>query len=296
MKKIQDLDIVTAVNFLISKQDSLNVIMNGADYLKTKRNVRTKKPLEFGIALGNESNELIDSTPWKHWNGKGESDFLNVILETIDILHFLPSILLELNDGDEVVEIDVESSYTHLLTTDGGLLRPSEMDIFSSEEKKMLEIKHLYTRCNLIAAYHALETSELNYSFPTFSRKHIRVETIKTILYCFYMLEVNFDYKPLEVIKLYLAKNALNQFRMENGYSDGSYVKAWASEGWCEITKEKAIVLHEDNAVMMDGIADMQLLDSDVLTGTGANFILDVKKHLMVHYNEAIRITKESTN
>jgi len=36
--------------------------------------------------------------------------------------------------------------------------------------------------------------------------------------------------------KLYVGKNILNQFRQDNGYKDGSYIKVWAGE--------------EDNVVM----------------------------------------------
>jgi hypothetical protein len=36
--------------------------------------------------------------------------------------------------------------------------------------------------------------------------------------------------------KLYVGKNILNQFRQDNGYKDGSYIKIWAGE--------------EDNVVM----------------------------------------------
>jgi hypothetical protein len=40
-----------------------------------------------------------------------------------------------------------------------------------------------------------------------------------------------------ELYKLYVGKNILNQFRQDNGYKDGSYIKVWAGE--------------EDNVVMM---------------------------------------------
>ena len=284
MKKIQNLDIVTAVGFLINKQHSLNKLMNGNEYLKLKKSTKTGKALEFGIALGNESNELIDSTPWKHWNGKTEADFVNVVLETIDILHFLPSILLELSDGEDI-EVDVESTYNHMLNTHGGLLRPSEMDGIEEDKKKLLEIKHLYTRCNLISAYHALETCELTYPLSSFSRKHIRVETIKTILYCFYMLEVNFDYKPLDVIKLYLAKNALNQFRMENGYGNNTYLKMWPLKEDNAFTGLEEIVKFEDNVVLLRELVIVALEDD---FSTGDNFIDNIKILLLGYYKEAL--------
>lgn len=291
MKKIKELDIVTAVRFLISKQDLLNAMMNGVDYLKTKRSARTKKPLEFGIALGNEANELIDSTPWKHWNAKKDSDFTNIVLETIDILHFLPSILLELDDGEDI-ELDMDSTYEHMLNTFGGLLRPSEMKNYLADEKKAIEIKHLYTRCNLIAAYHSLETSEVTYPIATFSRKHIRIETIKTILYCFYMLEVNFDYKPLDVIKLYLAKNALNQFRMENGYSNGTYLKMWTIQEVDMFTGMYAMNTYEDNVILLRELDKVDFLDGDIEAGD--IFIRDVKVLLSGYYEEATKNLEEN--
>ena len=40
MKKIQNLDIVTAVGFLINKQHSLNKLMNGNEYLKLKKSTK----------------------------------------------------------------------------------------------------------------------------------------------------------------------------------------------------------------------------------------------------------------
>ena len=30
--------------------------------------------------------------------------------------------------------------------------------------------------------------------------------------------------------RLYVGKNILNQFRQDNGYKDGSYIKVWATE------------------------------------------------------------------
>jgi phosphoribosyl-ATP pyrophosphohydrolase len=49
--------------------------------------------LNFNRALIHESVELEDSTPWKWWKGGSVTDWDNVKIELIDMLHFLISMM-----------------------------------------------------------------------------------------------------------------------------------------------------------------------------------------------------------
>jgi hypothetical protein len=46
--------------------------------------------------------------------------------------------------------------------------------------------------------------------------------------------------------KLYVGKNILNQFRQDNGYKDGSYIKIWGGEEDNVVMKR---VLEENSSV-----------------------------------------------
>lgn len=47
----------------------------------------------------------------------------------------------------------------------------------------------------------------------------------------FFQVMIALDIKIEELLKYYLGKNALNKFRQDNGYKDGTYRKQWNLEG-----------------------------------------------------------------
>ncbi|MFY9093562.1 deoxyuridinetriphosphatase, partial [Aliarcobacter butzleri] len=51
--------------------------------------------------------------------------------------------------------------------------------------------------------------------------------------------------------KLYIGKNCLNQFRQDNGYKEGTYIKVWNG--------------NEDNVVMVDLLEKMEDVSFDDL-------------------------------
>ena len=64
--------------------------------------------------------------------------------------------------------------------------------------------------------------------------------------------------------RLYVGKNILNQFRQDNGYKDGSYIKVWAGE--------------EDNIVMKRVWEENSNIKPDVLYKELAKIYLAVTK------------------
>jgi len=156
-----------------------------------------------------EVSELIDSTPWKHWkNIGGESDFKNIHIELVDVWHFLMSyILQETNIPKAVALVNAHCLYESV----------------SMEEVDPKTIVKEAEKLSYIAF--AMETGNM----PAFSGVERFVDQF---FRCCKLSGLSFSWLQ----KLYIGKNALNKFRQENGYKEGTYIKIWNGD--------------EDNVVM----------------------------------------------
>jgi len=164
-----------------------------------------------------EVAELIDSTPWKHWkNIKDAPDINNIHIELVDVWHFLMSYILQETNIPKAVSM----VNTHC--------------IYEAVEIKDIDIKLVVKEAEKLSyVAFAIETGNM----PQFSGVE---RFIDQFFRCCKLAGLSFNWLQ----KLYIGKNALNKFRQDNGYKEGTYIKVW---------NEK-----EDNVVMIALLEDME--------------------------------------
>ncbi|MBD3840524.1 MAG: dUTP diphosphatase [Campylobacterales bacterium] len=147
-----------------------------------------------------EVAELIDSTPWKHWkNIASKSDLNNIHIELVDVWHFLMSyILQETNIPKAVSLVNTHCIYEAINLEDVDY----KMIIKESEKLSYIAL--------------AIETGNM----PAFSGVE---RFIDQFFRCCKIAGLSFNWLQ----KLYIGKNALNEFRQQNGYKEGTYIKVW---------------------------------------------------------------------
>ena len=195
---------------MLQLQNQLNDATNGEDWVKGI--TKNKKVINWKRCIYMECAEMIDSFPWKHWkNIEVEPDWDNLQIEVVDVWHFIMSLAIEnyfktLRGGIEDVANDI-----------------SEMEAFSKIETDSLDFAEqdavIEKVENIMRIVLAKESLDLEALFAEFFDLVV-------------MSGLNLD----ALYRLYVGKNILNQFRQDNGYKDGSYIKEWDGE--------------EDNVVM----------------------------------------------
>jgi len=172
---------------MFSLQDKLNTNTNGAEW--TKGVTLQGRPINWYRCMYMEAAEAIDSLNWKHWKDINKSDDLeNVKIELVDIWHFLMSQSI-VNFKDSKLDC-VEDAYDAYLVSKGSDFRLTLMG--------------------------ALEGILINAS-----TKSLPLEMF------FVAVSLVDGFSMDDVYSLYIGKNCLNQFRQDNGYKNGTYVKIW---------------------------------------------------------------------
>ena len=177
-----------------------------------------------------ETAELIESFPWKHWKGvAGGIDLENIKIEMVDIWHFMMSYLLRFYSPEEAAKMALAT------------MRVSEIRLpasWSEEENARLEL--LLEPFEDLMALALIKSDD-----PAYLE-----ELLEQFWICVDSVGLTFD----ELYRLYIGKNALNQFRQMHGYKEGTYRKTWNGR--------------EDNAFMQEILVERpditygQLLDA----------------------------------
>jgi dimeric dUTPase (all-alpha-NTP-PPase superfamily) len=195
---------------MLQLQNQLNNATNGEEWVRgaTKNN----KKINWRRCIYMECAEMIDSFGWKHWkNIEQEPDWDNLQIEVVDVWHFIMSLLIEefykeMKGGvDDVAAQISESKNLQLLQ--------SQEKLFASQEELMQKIEALMRH---VLCSQKVDTQALVDDFFALAA----------------MSSLNLD----TLYRLYVGKNILNQFRQDNGYKDGTYIKVWDGD--------------EDNVVM----------------------------------------------
>lgn len=195
---------------MLQLQAQLNDATNGEDW--TKGLTKNGKEIDWKRCIYMECAEMVDSFSWKHWkNIDQEPDWDNHQIEVVDVWHFIMSLAIEnyaqnLKGGVDDIGINI-----------------SELQSF---EIINLESKNFDSQKNVIAKIENLMLMSLSKE----------VLDIEKMIAEFFDLVVMSGLDLETLYRLYVGKNILNQFRQDNGYKDGSYIKIWAGE--------------EDNVVM----------------------------------------------
>lgn len=195
---------------MLQLQASLNEATNGEEW--TKGITKNNKVINWKRCIYMECAEMIDSFSWKHWkNIDQEADWANLQIEVVDVWHFIMSLAIE------------NYFKTHKGGVDELALDISELENFSKIDTK----NELFSPQDEV-----IETIE-SIMFDVLKRDDLELQKLITEFFDLVIMS-GLDLQTL--YKLYVGKNILNQFRQDNGYKDGSYIKVWAGE--------------EDNVVM----------------------------------------------
>ena len=181
-------------------QQALNDETNGVGwedgYTKNGKLINWKRCIYMECA------ELIDSFAWKHWkNISAAPDVNNIVIEIVDIWHFVMSYILEQNYKIK----DLNSIVSEIIAVSGyGEFSSYAYDI------REYSIYEIINDIELIVH----ETSGFDLHIGELLTDFFRVA-----LKCGVSLDILFE--------KYIGKNVLNKFRQNNGYKEGGYRKIW---------------------------------------------------------------------
>ncbi len=152
--------------------------------------------LDWQLAIILECAEMLDSTDWKWWK-KGKTDWANLEIEMIDLLHFI------LAKGIELNQIPMMS--TLLMSHEIMSMQTDQPKItFDDELAKKIRVDTINNFLNMVLMKNYLG------AFTAW-------------LKIWYSLGKSAN----DMYKLYQIKYCLNIFRQDHGYKEGTYSKIW---------------------------------------------------------------------
>ena len=195
---------------MLQLQNQLNDTTNGEEW--TKGTTKNGKEINWRRCIYMECAEMVDSFAWKHWKAiDKEPDWDNHQIEVVDVWHFIMSLAIE--NYSQMMRGGIEDLAINISSLEAFAKIDRSNETFSAPSEVIAKVE------NLIRASIITEPIELE----------------KLISEFFDLVSISgLDLESL--YRLYVGKNILNQFRQDNGYKDGSYIKVWNGE--------------EDNVVM----------------------------------------------
>ncbi len=223
---------------MLQLQAELNNATNGEDW--TNGITKNGREINWQRCIYMECAEIIDSFSWKHWKSLNqEADWDNLQIEVVDVWHFVISLAIE--------------NYSQTLR--GGIddlaINISELECFNK-----INIKN-----ELFASQEEIIAKVENIMLHSLSKETLNLEGL---IFDFFDLVVMSGLDLESLYKLYVGKNILNQFRQDNGYKDGTYIKVWAGE--------------EDNVVMKRVWQENENLKPDKLYKELTKLYLELNK------------------
>ena len=189
---------------MLQLQAQLNDATNGEDW--TKGITKNNKTINWKRCIYMECAEMVDSFSWKHWKSiNKEPDWDNLQIEVVDVWHFIMSLAIE--DYSKNLKGQIEDLAINI----------SELESFSTIDAKVYEFGSQENVINKVE----------NIMLLSLSKEELQIEEMITEFFDLVVMS-GLDLETL--YKLYVGKNILNQFRQDNGYKDGSYIKIWNGE------------------------------------------------------------------
>ena len=186
---------------MLQLQAQLNEATNGEDW--TKGITKNKKVINWKRCIYMECAEMVDSFSWKHWKSINKAaDWDNMQIEVVDVWHFIMSLVIEnyvLNMKGRVEDIAINISMLSAFS-----IIDIDTNNFAKQDEVMKKIEDI-----MITTLNT-ESCDLE-------------ELVKDFFELVIMSGLNLN----TLYKLYVGKNILNQFRQDNGYKEGSYIKEW---------------------------------------------------------------------
>lgn len=206
------------VESLLELQNTLNITTCGDDWATNGVCASSGRKNMFNVACIMESSELIDSINWKHWKDVNKEDNLdNIVMETVDLLHFVLSIAIinnkKIPKGSNIKnsELLLSNYLERVFIPETKVTRDELIDTVLLFMKEVIDLQ-------------INNNNDIIESLATYEEMCIRFSNLIS-----YVLSYTGTTED-NLIKTYLSKNALNIFRSANGYKEGTYIKEW-SEG-----------------------------------------------------------------
>lgn len=195
---------------MLQLQNQLNDATNGEKW--TTGITKNHKEINWRRCIYMECAEMVDSFSWKHWKSiHQDPDWANMQIEVVDVWHFIMSLAIEeysknLSGGIEDLAFNIAGfeSFNKITAFNNS---------FAQEKEVIAKVE------NLIRIALRQDTFDL-----------------EELVSEFFDLVIMSGLDLQTLYKLYVGKNILNQFRQDNGYKEGTYVKVWNGD--------------EDNVVM----------------------------------------------
>ena len=203
-------------------QQALNDETNGVGwedgYTKNGKLINWKRCIYMECA------ELIDSFAWKHWkNISAAPDVNNIVIEIVDIWHFVMSYILEQYYGGKDID--------HIVSDVTAVSGFAEFSSYAYDVREY-SIYEIVNDIELII--HETSGFELQIG-------ELLTDFFRVALKCGVSLDILFE--------KYIGKNVLNKFRQNNGYKEGGYRKIWGdledNEVLIEVLSKGAVSANE---------------------------------------------------
>lgn len=195
---------------MLQLQNQLNDATNGEDWVKGV--TKNSKEINWKRCIYMECAEMIDSFSWKHWkNIDAQPNWDNLQIEVVDVWHFIMSLTIE--DYSHNMKGTIEDIALNISTFNSYEAIKAKNDSFEIQSRVISQVENIMLSVLKKDGFVIDELIEEFFALVTMSG-----------------LDLNTLYK------LYVGKNILNQFRQDNGYKEGSYIKVWNGD--------------EDNVVM----------------------------------------------
>ena len=203
-------------------QQALNDETNGVGwedgYTKNGKLINWKRCIYMECA------ELIDSFAWKHWkNISAAPDVNNIVIEIVDIWHFVMSYILEQYYGSK--EID------HIVSDVTAVSGFAEFSSYAYDVREY-SIYEIVNDIELII--HETSGFELQ---------------IGELLTDFFRVAIKCGVSSDVLFATYIGQNVLNKFRQNNGYKEGGYRNIWGdledNEVLIEVLSKGAVSANE---------------------------------------------------
>lgn len=224
MKQIKG-RVMDKILLMLQLQADLNEATNGDKW--TEGVTKNGKLINWRRCIYMECAEMIDSFTWKHWkNIDQEADWDNLQVEVVDVWHFIMSLAIE--NYSQTLRGQVEDLAIDISELQSFKKIDTEDELFAKQDETIYKIESIM--------------------IEALSRDTLQLEKL---LGDFFDLVLMSGLNLESLYKLYVGKNILNQFRQDNGYKEGSYIKVWAGEEDNVVMKR---VLEQDSGIKPDAL------------------------------------------
>ena len=186
---------------MLQLQNQLNNATNGEEWVEGI--TKNGKEINWKRCIYMESAEMVDCFPWKHWKAiDAEPDWNNLKIEVVDVWHFIMSLCIELYHKE--MRGGIEDIAMHIANMQAFSLIDNNHAHFEEQKVILAKIEDIMRDALSLQKFDL--DALVTHFFELVSMSGLNLHSL-------YLL--------------YIGKNVLNQFRQDNGYKEGSYIKEW---------------------------------------------------------------------